>query len=80
MLTVVLYGYQGPERRIKVDFKRNRFTYFEWHLDSLSQDHLMHPSLEVWSTSRSSYSHSSAGNGRTITRQKVLLLMEQLGL
>lgn len=36
MLTVVLHGYPGPERRVKIDFKRNRFTYFEWHLDSPS--------------------------------------------
>ncbi|MGA9226939.1 MAG: hypothetical protein WB217_11415 [Mesobacillus sp.] len=34
MLSVVLYGYPGPERRLKVDFKKNRFTYFEWYLDS----------------------------------------------
>lgn len=33
-LTVVLHGYPGPERRVNVDFIRNRFTYFEWHLDS----------------------------------------------
>lgn len=37
MLTVVLYGYPGPERSIKVDFKRNSFTYFEWYLDSKAQ-------------------------------------------
>jgi hypothetical protein len=34
MMTVVLHGYPGPEMRIKIDFKRNIFTYFEWHLDS----------------------------------------------
>ncbi|MBT2685493.1 hypothetical protein [Bacillus sp. ISL-37] len=34
MMTVVLHGYPGPEMRVRVDFKRNTFTYFEWHLDS----------------------------------------------
>ncbi|CAM4006440.1 hypothetical protein [Mesobacillus thioparans] len=34
MLTVVLHGYPGPEMRVRIDFKRNTFTYFEWHLDS----------------------------------------------
>ncbi|MEH7441475.1 hypothetical protein V7201_03980 [Bacillus sp. JJ1122] len=43
MLTVVMYGYPGPERRIKVDFKTNSFTYFEWHLDSLCQGSLIAP-------------------------------------
>lgn len=43
MLTVVLYGYPGPERRIKVDFRKNSFTYFEWHLDSPSQDSFIAP-------------------------------------
>ncbi|WLR56789.1 hypothetical protein LC048_07915 [Mesobacillus subterraneus] len=33
-MTVVLYGYPGPEMRVRIDFKRNTFTYFEWHLDS----------------------------------------------
>jgi hypothetical protein len=33
-LTVVLHGYPGPEMRVRIDFKRNTFTYFEWHLDS----------------------------------------------
>ncbi|HAQ07305.1 MAG TPA: hypothetical protein DCR24_07220 [Bacillus bacterium] len=33
-LSAVLHGYPGPELRVKVDFARNRFTYFEWHLDS----------------------------------------------
>ena len=34
MMTVVLHGYPGPEMRVRIDFKRNIFTYFEWHLDS----------------------------------------------
>jgi hypothetical protein len=34
MMTVVLHGYPGPEMRVRIDFKRNTFTYFEWHLDS----------------------------------------------
>ena len=34
LLTVVLHGYPGPEMRVRIDFKRNTFTYFEWHLDS----------------------------------------------
>jgi hypothetical protein len=34
MMTVVLHGYPGPEMRVGIDFKRNIFTYFEWHLDS----------------------------------------------
>jgi hypothetical protein len=34
MMTVVLHGYPGPELRVKIDFNRYRFSYFEWHLDS----------------------------------------------
>jgi hypothetical protein len=34
LMTVVLHGYPGPEMRVRIDFKRNTFTYFEWHLDS----------------------------------------------
>ncbi|MBT2677913.1 hypothetical protein J7E38_02815 [Bacillus sp. ISL-35] len=34
LLNVVLHGYPGPELRVRIDFKRNTFTYFEWHLDS----------------------------------------------
>ncbi|WHX38917.1 hypothetical protein QNH36_14620 [Mesobacillus sp. AQ2] len=34
LLTVVLHGYPGPEMRVRINFKRNIFTYFEWHLDS----------------------------------------------
>ncbi|WP_079509377.1 hypothetical protein [Mesobacillus jeotgali] len=34
LLTVVLHGYPGPEMRVRIDFKRNTFTYFEWHLDA----------------------------------------------
>lgn len=34
MMTVVLHGYPGPEMRVRIDFKKNTFTYFEWHLDS----------------------------------------------
>lgn len=34
LMTVVLHGYPGPEMRVRIDFKRNTFTYYEWHLDS----------------------------------------------
>lgn len=34
LMTVVLHGYPGPEIRVRIDFKRNTFTYFEWHLDT----------------------------------------------
>jgi hypothetical protein len=34
LMMVVLHGYPGPELRVRIDFKRNTFTYFEWHLDS----------------------------------------------
>lgn len=33
-MTVVLHGYPGPEMRVRIDFRRNIFTYFEWHLDA----------------------------------------------
>ncbi|KIY22642.1 MULTISPECIES: hypothetical protein [Mesobacillus] len=34
LLIVELHGYPGPEQRVRIDFTRNTFTYFEWHLDS----------------------------------------------
>lgn len=34
LMTVVSHGYPGPEIRVRIDFIRNTFTYFEWHLDS----------------------------------------------
>lgn len=40
IMTVVLHGYPGPEMRVRIDFKRNIFTYFEWHLDSKASQHL----------------------------------------
>ncbi|WP_226676806.1 hypothetical protein [Mesobacillus jeotgali] len=40
MMTVVLHGYPGPEMRVRIDFKRNTFTYFEWHLDSKASEPL----------------------------------------
>ena len=40
MMTVVLHGYPGPEMRVRIDFKRNIFTYFEWHLDTKASQHL----------------------------------------
>ncbi|MGV2938645.1 hypothetical protein AB5I83_03570 [Mesobacillus sp. LC4] len=40
LMTVVLHGYPGPEMRVRIDFKRNIFTYFEWHLDSKASQHL----------------------------------------
>lgn len=35
-LTFVMHGYPGPEYKVKIDFAANRFTYFEWHLDSVA--------------------------------------------
>ncbi|MBT2662525.1 hypothetical protein [Bacillus sp. ISL-45] len=40
LMTVVLHGYPGPEMRVRIDFKRNSFTYFEWHLDSKASEPL----------------------------------------
>lgn len=40
LMTVVLHGYPGPEMRVRIDFKRNTFTYFEWHLDSKAPEPL----------------------------------------
>jgi hypothetical protein len=40
MMMVVLHGYPGPEMRVRIDFKRNTFTYFEWHLDSKASEPL----------------------------------------
>ncbi|WP_226642045.1 hypothetical protein [Mesobacillus subterraneus] len=40
LMTVVLHGYPGPEMRVRIDFKRNNFTYFEWNLDSKASQHL----------------------------------------
>lgn len=34
LLVVAINGYPGPEIRVNVNFTYNRFTYFEWHLDS----------------------------------------------
>lgn len=43
MLTAVLHGYPGPELRVKVDFLKNVFTYFEWHLDSTTSGPFIMP-------------------------------------
>jgi hypothetical protein len=40
LMTIVLHGYPGPEMRVRIDFKRNTFTYFEWHLDSKASEPL----------------------------------------
>lgn len=43
MLTAVLHGYPGPEIRVRIDFLKNRFTYFEWHLDSMASQSFTMP-------------------------------------
>ncbi|RSD26195.1 hypothetical protein [Mesobacillus subterraneus] len=51
LMTVVLHGYPGPEMRIRIDFKKNTFTYFEWHLDSKAPGHMQigdHGSVEMF--------------------------------
>lgn len=39
-LLVVWHSYPGPEIRLKADFKRNTFTYFEWNLDLFASNPL----------------------------------------